>query len=300
MAEITFVKTRHVYDSYTDFWRLVELSGFPTIYADELDISKDGVYITAPMNRDWRLHIRNEQRTGKPINAHLISWNIERPDGSAGSVPEYTKQNRYLQYGLWENGKLLSDDNPPEQSQGRFVDEVWVSDRRLADETEHATRFVVLGSDEGLGEPGEGKTFDIVHMSAEVNRRQTIYKRFREDTIGPNCWPPERDDVLKKSRFALNVHQDQHPFQEPLRFALFAAYGLPIISEFIYDPYPWSSEFMIFAAYDTLVRRTNEVLKSSYGQWHEMAKRARERMCHEFQFGKMVRQAVSESVEKWR
>ncbi len=154
MAEITFVKTRHVYDSYTDFWRLVELSGFPTIYADELDISKDGVYITAPMNRDWRLHIRNEQREGKPINAHLVSWNIERPSGSAGSVLEYAKQNRYLQYGLWENGKLLSDDNPPEQSQGRFVDEVWVSDRRLADETEHATRFVILGSDEGLGEPG--------------------------------------------------------------------------------------------------------------------------------------------------
>ncbi len=38
MAEITFVKTRHVYDSYTDFWRLVELSGFPTIYYDELDL----------------------------------------------------------------------------------------------------------------------------------------------------------------------------------------------------------------------------------------------------------------------
>ena len=81
---------------------------------------------------------------------------------------------------------------------------------------------------------------------------------------------------------------------------MFAAYELPIISETIYDPYPWSGDTVIFATYNNLVKRTNEVLKSSYGQWHEMAKRARERMCGEFQFGKMVRQAVSESVGKWR
>lgn len=280
MAEITFVKTRHVYDSYTDFWRLVELSGFPTIYSDEFDFREYGVFIMTPMNGDIEEHLQNHI-DDFPREAHTILWNLERPDGSAGSVGNYTRRCRELVY-------------------KQYFDEIWVSDRRLADQTKHAARFVTLGSDEGLGSGSDSKIFDIVHMSVEVNRRQTIYAQFRKDTIGPNCWPPERDEVLKRSRFALNVHQDNHTFQEPLRFALFAAYELPIISETIYDAYPWSGDTVIFATYDDLPKRTNEVLKSSYGQWREMAKRARKLMCEELQFGKMVRRAVSESVEKWR
>lgn len=294
MAEITFVRTRHVYDSYDVFWLLVELSGFSTIYVDELDVSQEGIYIVAPMNGEWRDHIENQ--SDRPRNAHLILWNIERPDGSAGSVPSYAKEQRMLLHGkrYYKNRGWI-------QNNVRYLDEVWVSDRQLALETKHATRFVVLGSDEGLGEPSDSKAFDIVHMSVEIPRRQTIYKEFPVDRIGPNCWPPERDEVLKRSRFALNVHQDNFAFQEPLRFALFAAYGLPIISESIIDSYPWNGEYMIFAIHDDLVKRTREVLNSPYGQWRDMGLRTRELMCYEFQFGKMIKQAVYESVgEKWR
>jgi len=272
---ITFVKTRHFYQSYIDFYRLVELSNFPTIYVDELDVSKDGVYITSPMNGEWRPHLDNQDN--KARNAHLILWNLERPSGSAGSVGQYAKANRKLQY-------------------ERYIDEIWHSDRRLAQETEQ--RFVVLGSDEKLAVSGSyEKKYNFCHMSYQIGRRQSIYKHF--DNIGPNCWPPERDDILRKSRFALNVHQDNHPFQEPLRFALFAAYGLPILSEAIYDSYPFSDEFMVTADYDDLVRRMNEILGDPYSHWQQIGQRAKERMCHEFNFKRMVEQAVSESVG-WR
>jgi len=275
---VTFVRTRYVYDSYTDFWKLVELSGFPTIYVDELDASQPGVFIVAPMNGEWRPHIDNQ--AGKPRNAHLIMWNLERPSGSAGSVGQYAQANRDLIY-------------------KRHVDEVWVSDRRLAAETE--LRFVVLGSDEGLGEPSERKKYQFVHMSYETPRRQTIYKQFKPEAVAPNCWPPERDEVLKLSKFALNVHQDSHPFQEPLRFALFAAYGLPIVSETIYDSYPWSEEFMVYAHYDGLVGKMRQVLNNDYERWREMGLAARERMCGEFRFKDMVERAVTESVGgDWR
>lgn len=258
------------------FWRLVELSGFPTIYVDEVDVSNHGIFIVAPMNGEWRPHIEN-QRT-KPRNAHLILWNLERPSGSAGSVGQYAQSNRDLIY-------------------NRYCDEVWVSDRRLAEET--ALRYVTLGSHSGLGQPGADKIYDLVHMSYEDPRRQTIYKHFHN--IGPNAWPPERDRILQQSRFALNIHQDNHPFQEPLRFALFAAYGLPILSETVYDGYPWNHDHtIIFNGYDGMVGKLNQMLNDPYSKWLEMGLRAREMMTTEFEFGKMVRGAISQSVENWR
>jgi len=279
MTDITFIKTRHYYQPYGDFFRLVEASGFPTIYVDELDVRQHGVFIVSPVNGEWRPHIDNhihEQR-----NAHLIAWNLERPDGSEGSIGKYGKDNRELIYNF-------------------HADEVWVSDRKLAEMT--TLRFVPLGSDERLGHPGDGnKRYHFCHLSYEVPRRQTIYKQFDKPFIGPNSWPPEREQVLWSSKFALNVHQDQHPFQEPLRFALFAAYGLPIISETIYDSYPWSDEFMIFAGYDHLADVVRNCLADDYRKYREMGLRARERMCHEFNFRKMVELAVSQSYGKaWR
>lgn len=299
MSEIIFCKTNHTYDSYQDFWRLVELAGFPIISVSDLDISKEGIYITAPMNEDWREHINHQHQQKKPINAHLILWNIERPSGSVGSVLEYAKQCRYLQYGQWVNGeytKIHHATGETVQSHGRFIDEVWTSDRRLAEET--WTRFVVLGSHEGLGQPGTDKKYDFCHISYIVPRRQNIYKHF--SNIGPNCWGEERDRVLKTSKFALNIHQDNHPFQEPLRLALFSAYGLPILTETILDSYPWAVEYCIYAGYDDITRKMKELLTQGYEQHREMGMRARERMCHEFEFGKMVRQAVKESLESWR
>lgn len=277
MTDITFVRTRHQYDSYTDFWKLVELAGFPQIYVDQVDVTRPGVFITAPMNGEWRPHLDNQMNL--PRQAHLILWNLERPSGSAGSVGKYAADNRELLY-------------------NRYVDEVWVSDRRLADET--MLRFVILGSHEGLGEPGKEKRYQFAHMSYEIPRRANIYKHFSEGAIGPNCWPPRRDEVLRGSRFALNVHQDSHPYQEPLRFALFAAYGLPILSESIYDAWPWTEEVMIFNPYDGLPGRLKQMLDDDYARWQQMGLKARARMCGEFEFGKMVRQAVEQSVGEWR
>ena len=287
-TEIIFVKTRWFYQSYIDFYKLVDLSGFKTIYVDELDTSKDGIYITTPMNGEWRPHLENQW--DKERNAHLILWNLERPTGSAGYSGEYSQKQRRLMYGQHDDGS---------PAKCRFIDEVWVSDRQMA--AESGMRFVVLGSDEGLGEPDDTqkKVYDFCHFSYdEVNRRRNIYRRF--DKVAPNAWPPERDIILKQSKFALNIHQDNHPFQEPLRFALFAAYGIPIITETIFDSYPWSDEYMVYSTWDDIVRKVREILSEPYDRFKEMGLRSRERMCHEFQFGKMVRQAVEESVGSWR
>jgi hypothetical protein len=296
MADITFCRPVHNYESYADFWQLVSLSGFPIISVSDLDISKDGIYVTAPMNGDWREHL--DSQAGKPRYAHLILWNLERPAGSTGYLGQYIKSSWNLLNGIWETqGKHKEGD----RANVRFIDEIWVSDAKLADEVGPAVRFVPLGSDEGLGSPSNEKQYDFCHMSyLGAIRRPNIYKHFRDDQIGPNGWGNERDEVLKRSRFALNVHQDNYNFQEPLRFALFAAYGLPIISEDLFNMYPWSNETMITTNYYNLVGKLREVLTSDYEPYRQMGLRARERMAGEFQFGKMVRQAIEESVNRWR
>lgn len=274
--EIIFVKTAWHYDSYTDWYKLAELSGFPIITTDELDLSKPGIYVTSPLNGEWEERI--VPQLNKRRRAHLIHWLLERPAGSAGSVDKYATRQ-------WE---LM---------QNRWFDETWVSDFQLAKET--SLRYVALGSDEGLGEPSDDKEYLFCHMSAPVPRRTGIYAAFPQEKIGPNCWPPERDEVLKRSKFALNVHQDIYSYQEPLRFALFAAYGLPIVSEGLADSFPYSD--IVTAPYTRLVGKMRDVLADDYTKYRDMGLRTREKMVGEFQFGSLVKQAVMESTGlAWR
>ncbi len=274
---ITFAKPGHYYQSYSDFWTLVELSGFDVCAISEVDISKPCVYIVTPIAGDshsgeWGPHIANQ--TGRIHNAHLVHWCLERPSGSGG-VGNYAFENRKRIY-------------------VRTLDDIWVSDKALASET--MLRHVILGSDYGLGEPCDTKLYDFCHMSYAVDRRLRVYDEFTKDRIGWNCWPPERDQILKHSKFALNIHQDQFPFQEPLRFALFAAYGLPILTEEIRDAYPWNESVMNFHSYAGIAGHLKGMLLNDYSRWRDMGMRARDVMCKTYRFKDMVEKVVKETV----
>lgn len=277
MTEIISVKTRYEYDPYKDLHRLFQLAGFPSCYVDEVDVSRPVVYIVAPMNGEWRPHISNQD--SKQRNAHMILWNIERPSGSAGSIGKYGQDNRDLLY-------------------RRFVDEVWVSDRRLAAET--TLRFVPLGSHPDFGTPGTTKRYTFTHQSYEIPRRRTISDAFRPDQIGPNCWPPQRDEVLQQSRFGIALHQDHFPFLEPLRLAVFAAYALPTLAETVYDPYPYGGDTMAFSDYDMFAPTLRKMIADDYAHWSHLGARMRQLMTVEFEFGKVVREAIEQSVGDWR
>jgi len=287
MMDIVFVKTRYNYDSYVDFWKLVELSQFETCYVDEVDVRKPLVYIVTPINGEWEPHINNQ--IDKPHSAYLVHWCLERPSGywvmertsGLDGVGNFAKVNRDKIY-------------------ERTLDDVWVSDKRLA--TESMLRFVVLGSHPDLGHPSEisYRHYDFVHMSYVSDRRARLYNQFDRRYIGPNCWPwdkaPNRDEVLKHSKFALNIHQDQYPFQEPLRWALFAAYGIPMLTEEVYDMWPWGDEVCISNPYDGMASKLRQMLADDYQRWYDMGMRARDMICNKYGFRKMVLKAVKECV----
>ena len=130
------------------------------------------------------------------------------------------------------------------------LDGVIVSDRQLAEDVRF--KFVPLGSHTGLGAPGHLDArlagYDLIHLCCYSLHRSFLFKTpevIRDTIMGlivaDNGWGEDRHIRLMDSRFMLNIHQDEYAYIEPLRFSLAAAYGLPILSEYCFDVWPYSN-----------------------------------------------------------
>jgi len=226
MGKVIFARTRHVYDSYADFWSLVRLSEFPTVYVDEIDFQSNNLYITAPMNGDYRAHLANHYHDRR---CKLAQWLLERP------TPEHGESLPMSITHYWNANKELEA--------MRYVDFTIVSDPLLSKLT--GFLYVPMGSHIGLGAPGRRKEYDFIGLMAPYHRRSWLFDGDKVKPVlngmrlAPNANPITetalRHQLLQQSRFGLNVHNDEHPFCEPLRFALFAAYSLPVVTESIPD-----------------------------------------------------------------
>jgi len=86
-VDIVFCKTRadpEFYRSYTDFWSLVELAGFPWMWLDELEPGRDAVYIVTPRNGELPPILPRLQGDRA---CKFVWWCLERPD-AAGRARE--------------------------------------------------------------------------------------------------------------------------------------------------------------------------------------------------------------------
>ncbi len=258
---VIFAKPRFHYDSYTDFWRLVELSGFDYCWIDEINLKSRNTYIVSPVNDDeW--HLSWWRRIHK--TARLILWDLERPKPRGGIRAD----RRYL------------------HSLG--FDEIWHSDAQMARDL--GTKFVILGSNEKLGKsPFRFKRYDFAPMCYINGRRGAILEQLQR--IAPNAWGRQRQDILRGSKYGLSIHQDNDLYIEPLRLALFASYELPIISEDTYDVPPLN-EYLLTSTYDNLVNFCLKRLKD-YKYMKELGKEIKQKLCFDYNFGNMVRYAAS-------
>lgn len=201
--DVVFVHTQHRYDSYQDFFRLAELSGFPVISINELDPARECVYIISPLNGEWESGWQNP-------TAHIVHWDIEWRD-----VQQYPHVPG--------------------------VREVWVSDwghrARLADANPDLTvRYVMMGSHPGLvlQTPPPYPHFDFACLMYRPPRRERVLHdlRVRGFTVSPNAWGAERDKILRGASAMLHIHQhDGFSTIAPQRWALAAAYGLGVVTE---------------------------------------------------------------------
>ncbi len=261
-ALIVFVKSRFYYESFTDFWTLVELSNFETCWMDEINLRSTYIYIIpcVDFRRDkWHLSWWKK----KTKRARLITWDLERPHPRGGL--ESTK-------------RLLHKQN---------FDEVWSSDYQLSKDLD--SKFVILGSDEKLGKrPFLFKNYDFISLCHINGRRGRILEQLKN--VASNGWGKYRQNRLRASKFGLTIHQDSDLYTEPLRLALFAAYELPIISENCYDCFPLN-DLMLNATYDNLVDFCSDCL-SNYKKLRHLGKEIKQRLCYDYRFKNMVEYAA--------
>lgn len=234
MSDPIFARTRHQYDSYQDFWRLVELSGFDTCYVDEIDAASDHTYIYTPNN--------GETMHGWPdARARIIWYQLE-----------------------WETHPNDTGPLPP------GVAEKWTMDKWHADQI--GAQYVPIGSHAELAgyvgvnvDTGDDvytpqnpdgfypKQFDVAYMAyMGPPRRQNIMNAISRKGLraSPNGWGYARHDYLRYSRAMLHVHQHETvPGVAALRVALAAAYSLPYISEQVADQGIFSHTNMLFSDY---------------------------------------------------
>jgi hypothetical protein len=245
MKDPIFIRPAHEYDSYRDFWNLVELSGFPQCKIKYANLDEDETFIIVPFGGEPKDHIRYRRNIlSGPKRARIVWWDLERPDAEG---QEFSKEYVRGYFDEFFN----------------YVDEIWVSDRHFC-ELDPRTKFVVLGGHPKMGTPvHDCPEYDVVHLSYMNYRRICIFEGIKELKIAPTkIWGNEKDHALRSSRAMVNIHQTPAPIMEPLRFALAASYGLPLLSETCADPWPLvEGQEILMAPYEELSDAIHEWLK---------------------------------------
>jgi len=196
---VFFVKTNpkdHVYESYADYWTLVELSGYPIVYPDQIE--------------------------DKPENCYIHTWFTSR-------------------YADWTNCKArhitwLLEWVKPDREELPKGAELWSSDQYHANLVN--AQYVLFGSHPGLKMDNHVEIQDekkhVILLQYMTHRRIELVwaLKKRNITISENGWGLERHKNMLSSLAMLHVHQwEDMPTVAPQRYALAAAYGLPLITE---------------------------------------------------------------------
>lgn len=211
---VIFARTRHLYDSYGDFWRLVSAAGYPVCYVDEIDLRCDAVFVTTPWNGETLPAVRAARaRAGAARQGQVVWWNLER-DAPAGQ------------------GVLMPDPHD--------FDEVWLADGHGVGFPRE--RHVVLGGHPDLGTPSKAKAWDVCFLAYLWGRRAEVADALRAlgVSVAPEAYGrAAQDRHVAASRLMVNLLQHATVrVAAPLRFAVAASYGLPILSEDVLDPSP--------------------------------------------------------------
>lgn len=262
MSDIVFARTRHDYyhpkngtGSYYDYWRMVELNGYPTCFTDEIDAQDASkCYIFTPRN--------GEHENGWPgAKARIIHWNLER-HGYA-PLPGVSE--------TWCSDKALAD-----ATGARYV--LMGSDERLRTE---------------FGQLSDTKTIDLALFMYVTHRRERVINMLRDSgvTLAGGGWYQERHDLLSRCRAMLVIHQDDDaPWLAPQRFCIAAAYQLPVICETPKDRGGMRQDSLLISEYHRLADFARMWLKpANAGDLERFGWHLYQHLCVNWTFDKCVK-----------
>lgn len=265
MSSIYFVQTVHDYrhpengyGSYQDIFRLAELSGFPIIYPDEMDVTDSSkCYIFTPLNGEFA--------GGWPdARAKLVHWNLEQ------------------------------DCYPPLPG----IAETWCSDVTLAKLCNARYVFMGSHADLVYKplEPME-REYDVAFLAYITDRRKRLAYALDQRGIkrSPDtAWYEERHKILNSSSAFLHIHQnDGKPYMPPQRVCLAAAYKLPFISEAFADRGKLSYSNVLTSDYANLPDFTHMwVKRNDWGILRDYGLALHSAFCRDYTFYHSVMQHV--------
>lgn len=292
MMEVFITRTRVFYPPYVDLLTMAHVSGMQTCFVDEIDVTREAVYICFVINGEHRPHLTNYRNKVK--KAILVHWNLER-QGHAGM------------------GDLVN-----------YMDAVWTSCQYYETVINHSRcMWVPLGSEEDLAhyvvtnidelqdqktndihweeveDKEYSKQFDFIHLSYLVYRRSLVTNHlgWTQPPEQDNCWGMVRHERLKQSRFMLNIHQDDLLMQEPQRISLAAAYGLPYLSEHTPNPCPLVSgvhyeDLPYGNKGQDMIMRIQQIKGEPYERYAAMGMELHDQFCHAMPFHENVQRGV--------
>ncbi len=271
-----FVRSSRRYASYTDFWRLVELSGFSIIDQSEVEFDTDTRYVWAEMDVDFMVPLSDHPKERR--RARTAFWHIEPVDRRASETTGPID---------WWKASLT-------QTLG-FVDNVWVSDKVILAMDDRAT-WVCFGGHRDLRDtaPGTGPSYDVAHLGQRTPRREKIIAELEQRgiSVSPSPWGPERIKILSSSKLMLDVQRlDGIPLVTPIRWVTAAAYKLPIVREQLPDPTPLVADESILMA--PLHQLADRVQRALAGDIRVVGVAAWEVLCEKCTFRNGVEQALA-------
>lgn len=231
---VTFVRTRYKYDPYEDFFALATLSGYPICYLDEMDISDPSrCYIITPKNGEWG----NYEGAKARLIWYQLEWEATRDPLPAGFAEKWTAD-------AWHARKI-------------------------------GARFVPLGSHPGLN-PGGAVSFqyDAIFLGyascwRRGNMLEDLHRKGLRVNVAGNTWGENRHKALLSARVMLHIHQHEEvPTIAPLRWAIAAAYKLPLFAETMIDPSPFGLQHFMRATYNQMpdgLLKAKDSAVDSYG-----------------------------------
>jgi hypothetical protein len=236
---------------------------------DQINLENPTAYIISPINGEFRPHIDNHRNETKKCK--ILWWNLERP-------PRDENHNDHK-----KDVKILFD---------RYIDYMIVSDRwykAYYREFGEKVIYCPMGIDQVLcSNPWvEGhNSYNFTHMSYAWGRREFLNKL---PNCLQNCWGEPRKTGLLRTKFMINVHQDQYNILEPLRFVLGISHGVPILTETINDSYPFIvDKDILMCNYEHLILNGSRYANEDYSRFKKIAESAYDKMLNQYGFCKMM------------
>jgi len=252
MPDIIFARTRWEYKSYSDFWHLVRLSGFPVCYVDEIDpTDASKCYIFTPRN--------GETLGWSDAKARIIHWNIEQdcyppiPGVAETWCSDVTLaamcSTKYVMMGSHPGLKTASPKTTVE------------------------------------------KAYDFIALAYWTHRRAMIRDELvkRGFTFGSDTWGDLRHTELLASTYMLHIHQNNgKPYVAPQRWCIAAAYQLPVVSEALGMRGDFPDAVFLELSYNDLYYRVNPGDLNGYG----MGEALHQWLCVDYTFRRQVERHV--------